>query len=39
MTLAPLLDALTADPGVARALAAARAGEPTVDISAPTGAR
>jgi transcription-repair coupling factor (superfamily II helicase) len=39
MTLAPLLDALTADPGVARALAAARAGEPAVDISAPTGAR
>ncbi|KQZ90342.1 transcription-repair coupling factor [Phycicoccus sp. Root563] len=39
MTLAPLLDALATDPGVARALAAARAGELAVDVSAPTGAR
>ncbi len=39
MTLAPLLDALATDPGVARALAAARAGELAVDMSAPTGAR
>ncbi|GAA2737147.1 transcription-repair coupling factor [Pedococcus aerophilus] len=39
MTLAPLLDALATDPGVGRALAAARAGELAVDVSAPTGAR
>ena len=39
MTLAPLLDPLTHDPGVARALQAARDDALTADFSAPTGAR
>lgn len=39
MTLAPLLDALTADPGVARAIAVARAGQASADISVAAGAR
>src|SRR4029453_16846456 len=39
MTLAPLLDVFTADPGVARALEAARRGEVVADISVAAGAR
>src|SRR5690348_7509193 len=39
MTLAPLLDAFSADPGVARALQAARRGEPTADLTVAAGAR
>jgi transcription-repair coupling factor (superfamily II helicase) len=39
MSLAPLLDLLTADPGVGRAVAVALAGERSADISAPAGAR
>jgi transcription-repair coupling factor (superfamily II helicase) len=39
MTLAPLLAPLTADPGVARAIAAARSGQPSADIAVAAGAR
>src|SRR5690349_9019055 len=39
MTLAPLLDVISADPGVARALEAARRGEATADVSVAAGAR
>lgn len=39
MTLRPLLDVLPADPGVSRALAAARSGAPVVDLSLTPGAR
>lgn len=39
MTLAPLLDVVAADPGVARALAVTRSGEPSVDLSVAAGAR
>jgi transcription-repair coupling factor (superfamily II helicase) len=39
MTLAPLLDALAADPGVTRALTVARQAAPTADITVAAGAR
>ncbi|WP_346767707.1 transcription-repair coupling factor [Knoellia koreensis] len=39
MSLAPLLDVLAADPGVGRALAVARAGEPVADLAVTAGAR
>jgi transcription-repair coupling factor (superfamily II helicase) len=39
MLLAPLLETIAADPGVRRALDVAGAGEPTVDLTAPAGAR
>ncbi len=39
MSLAPLLDVLAADPGVGRALAVARAGEPVADLAVAAGAR
>jgi transcription-repair coupling factor (superfamily II helicase) len=39
MLLAPLLETIAADPGVRRALDVACAGEPTVDLTAPVGAR
>jgi transcription-repair coupling factor (superfamily II helicase) len=39
MLLAPLLETIAADPGVRRALDVAGAGEPTVDLTAPVGAR
>jgi transcription-repair coupling factor (superfamily II helicase) len=39
VSLAPLLDVLAADPGVGRALAVARAGEPVADLAVTAGAR
>jgi transcription-repair coupling factor (superfamily II helicase) len=39
VSLAPLLDVLAADPGVGRALAVARAGEPVADLAVAAGAR
>jgi transcription-repair coupling factor (superfamily II helicase) len=39
MTLAPLLDALVGDPGIARALAVAKRPEAKADITVPAGAR